>query len=184
MAIKTFTTGEVLTASDTNTYLANSGLVYITSTSVTSGSSVSINNCFTSTYDNYRVVVSNLKTTSSVSLSLRLRASSSDNNTNYQYGHAYILFSTASWNVLAATAANAWVAPGNTNTAPGANGTIDIFQPAIATQTGMSGSYQSFDAAIWSNGSHTATSAFDGFSLVSAGTFTAGTVTVYGYRKA
>ena len=34
MAIKTFTTGEVLTASDTNTYLANAGLVYITSTAV------------------------------------------------------------------------------------------------------------------------------------------------------
>jgi hypothetical protein len=30
MAIKTFTTGEVLTASDTNTYLANSGLVFET----------------------------------------------------------------------------------------------------------------------------------------------------------
>jgi hypothetical protein len=29
MAIKTFTTGEVLTAADTNTYLANSGLVYV-----------------------------------------------------------------------------------------------------------------------------------------------------------
>jgi hypothetical protein len=27
MAIKTFTTGEVLTAADTNTYLANSGLI-------------------------------------------------------------------------------------------------------------------------------------------------------------
>jgi hypothetical protein len=29
MAIKTFTTGEVLTASDTNTYLANAGLVFV-----------------------------------------------------------------------------------------------------------------------------------------------------------
>ena len=32
MAVKTFSTGEVLTASDTNTYLNNGGLVYITST--------------------------------------------------------------------------------------------------------------------------------------------------------
>ncbi len=29
MAVKTFTTGEVLTAADTNTYLNNGGLVYI-----------------------------------------------------------------------------------------------------------------------------------------------------------
>jgi hypothetical protein len=37
MAIKTFTTGEVLTASDTNTYLANSGLVYVKSQTIGSG---------------------------------------------------------------------------------------------------------------------------------------------------
>jgi hypothetical protein len=165
------------------TAVGNSGLVYITSVSVTSGSSISINNCFTSAYDNYHVVASNMKSTSNAALYLRLRSSSTDNNTGYQYGHAYLLFSSSSWNTIAATNANAWVAPGNTNTSPSSNGVIDFYQPAIATQTGMSGSYQSFDAAIWSNGSHTATTSYDGFSLVSGGTFSSGTVTVYGYRK-
>ena len=53
MAVKTFTTGEVLTASDTNTYLANAGLVYITSTSVGTGGSLTVSNCFSATYNNY-----------------------------------------------------------------------------------------------------------------------------------
>ena len=54
MAVKTFTTGEVLTASDTNTYLNNSGLVYIKSQTVGTGvSSVTVSSAFSSTYDNY-----------------------------------------------------------------------------------------------------------------------------------
>ena len=57
MAIKTFTTGEVLTAADTNTYLANSGLVYVTQASWTSQTGVNIDNCFTSTYANYRIML-------------------------------------------------------------------------------------------------------------------------------
>ena len=184
IAIKTFSDGVSLPATDINTYLTNSGLVYVTSTSVTSGSSISVNNCFTSTYDNYRVVVSNLKSGASNSLFLRLRASGTDSATGYQYGHAYILFASAAWVVAAATNANAWVAPGNTNTSPPSGGAIELYQPAIATQTGMGGLYHTFDAAVYTNGSHTATTAYDGFSLVSNGTFSSGTVTVYGYRKA
>jgi len=39
MAIKTFTTGEVLTAADTNTYLTNSGFQYVSSGSFTNAAS-------------------------------------------------------------------------------------------------------------------------------------------------
>jgi hypothetical protein len=57
MAIKTFTTGELLSSSDTNTYLANSGLVYVTSATIgTAVSSVAVANAFSATYDNYKIV--------------------------------------------------------------------------------------------------------------------------------
>ena len=49
MAIKTFTTGEVLTASDTNTYLANSGLVYVAGASFSGAVSFDVTG-FTSDY--------------------------------------------------------------------------------------------------------------------------------------
>lgn len=55
MAIKTFTTGEVLTASDTNTYLTNSGLVYVSSGSFSNAATVDVTG-FTSTYKAYRVM--------------------------------------------------------------------------------------------------------------------------------
>ena len=57
MAIKTFSSGEVLTASDTNTYLNNGGLVYIAGGSATNTSALDVNSVFSSTYDNYRVVL-------------------------------------------------------------------------------------------------------------------------------
>ena len=75
MAIKTFTTGEVLTAADTNTYLANSGLVYITSVSLagaTAASPVAITSCFSSTYTNYRIVVSNFINSTAAFLQFQL----------------------------------------------------------------------------------------------------------------
>jgi len=64
MAIKTFSVGEVLTASDTNTYLANSGLVYVASKTFTSTSSAQqIDNCFTSSFDQYRITYAGVGST-------------------------------------------------------------------------------------------------------------------------
>jgi hypothetical protein len=54
MAVKTFTTGEVLTAADTNTYLANSGLVYVGGNTFTNTTAVDITG-FTGTYSMYQV---------------------------------------------------------------------------------------------------------------------------------
>lgn len=88
MAIKTFSSGEVLTAADTNTYLTNSGLVFITEAQATNGaSSLSINNCFSLTYQNYRIV--GRFASASVgwpALYFRMRTGGVDNSTtNYYY---------------------------------------------------------------------------------------------------
>jgi hypothetical protein len=181
MPVPDFSPGEVLTAAAMDSI----GLWKVASVSVTSGSVLAVDNCFTSDYDNYRVVVSNLKSTGNASLSLQLRASGSGSATGYAFGQGFILFSSATWNLVAnAGTGTAWAAPGNTNTNPPSNGTIDFFQPQKAERTGMIGHYQSFDAFIITAGTHNdGTNVYDGFQLTTAGTFTAGTVTVYGYRK-
>ena len=56
MAIKTFTTGEVLTASDTNTYLANAGLVYVSAGTFSNAGSFDVTG-FVSTYGTYRLIM-------------------------------------------------------------------------------------------------------------------------------
>jgi hypothetical protein len=181
MPVPDFSPGEVLTAAAMDSI----GLWKIASVSVTSGNIIAVNNCFTSDYENYRIVMSNLKTTSNVALAFQLRSGTTPANTGYAFGHAFVLFTSASWNLAAnaGTAAN-FIGPGNTSTNPPANGTIDLFQPQINQRTGMTGHYQSFDAFVLTSGSHNAgTNVYDGFQLNSAGTFTSGTVTVYGYRK-
>ena len=175
-----FSSGAVLTAAQMNAV----GLWKVASVSVTSGNLISISNCFTSDYTNYRIIFHNLKSTGNVGLNMQLQSAGTPSAIGYQYGHAFILFGTASWNLVSTTGAASWVGPGNTNTNPPSNGSIDIYQPQVAERTGMVAQYQSFDAAIWSNGVHNAGSnIYDGLRLTSSGTFTSGTVTVYGYKK-
>ena len=105
MAIKTFTTGEVLTASDTNTYLANSGLVYVKQQTVGSGvTSVTVTDAFSATYDNYKIIYSNGATNVSGVLDFALAGSTNGHYSvlNYSsYGAALNSFvksnNAASW---------------------------------------------------------------------------------------
>ena len=87
MAIKTFTSGEVLTSSDTNTYLNNGGLVYIAQGELTSSTAaLTFNDVFSSTFDNYRIVIDRFRPVNTLqALNLRLRVSGSDIATDYNY---------------------------------------------------------------------------------------------------
>lgn len=86
MAVKTFSTGEVLTAADTNTYLNNGGWVYISQTDLGGNTAVNIDGCFTATYDNYQVVINSFRGASAGYLIVQTRASAvTDTGTNYVY---------------------------------------------------------------------------------------------------
>ena len=75
MAIKTFTTGEVLTAADTNTYLANSGLVTVGGGTFTNVASFDMTG-FSSTYElyDYRMVLKTAGSTTGVRARIHLGA--------------------------------------------------------------------------------------------------------------
>jgi hypothetical protein len=84
MAIKTFTTGEVLTASDTNTYLANSGLVVVKQQAIVGTvSSVAVTSAFSSTYENYKILVNG--GTSNVAQGIGLVLGSTTTGNLYDY---------------------------------------------------------------------------------------------------
>jgi len=88
MAVKTFTTGEVLTAADTNTYLNNGGWVYITSVDLGGNTAVNVDGCFSATYDTYQIVISNFRGASAGYLYIQTRSgspASTDTGTNYVY---------------------------------------------------------------------------------------------------
>jgi hypothetical protein len=182
MAIKTFTVGEVLTASDTNTYLANSGLVYVTSTTVGSGvSSVTVSNVFSSTYDNYKIVVSGGTASGNFVTRLTLGATA----TGYYYAGAYCTFAGA---VSGSSGANAAFWMVTAHNADNVVANIDLFQPNLAKNTSYSATYygpSTGDGAFAVQGYLNNTTAYTAFTLTaSSGTYTGGTITVYGYRKA
>lgn len=83
------TNGQVLTAdSAASTGLKwatapSSGLVYITSSTFSGATTVSVDNCFTSTYENYLVLLRIDTVSANSRRYIRLRASSTDTTVNY-----------------------------------------------------------------------------------------------------
>jgi hypothetical protein len=177
MAIKTFTTGEVLTAADTNTYLANSGLVFVKSQTIGTGvSSVAVTSAFSSTYDNYRIVVSGGVGSALQAIAMIMTGSTA----SYYQILAYWTYALAAPSALSVNNGANWTyigESGDSNTIA-----IDILNPNNAKYTQFSGGYIGSVAGTVS-GYHGVASAFTGFTLSVAGTMTGGTITVYGYRK-
>jgi hypothetical protein len=189
MAIKTFTSGEILTAADTNTYLNNGGLVYITQATGSATNTLSINNCFTSTYQNYRIIINQTAISGNQSMNIRFRVGGADDTTaNTQY--MYNTCTAAGVASFTAGANQTELLLGFVGTAsPNAGSSMDIFSPQLSSQRtwGTSLRYE-YDSANYVSRSGSfvkdETTSYDGLTLFAGGgaTFTA-TVYVYGYRN-
>ena len=189
MAIKTFTTGEVLTAADTNTYLANSGLVYITNGSKSGSGSYTFDSVFTATYTNYRVVVDQITVTNANAVRFQFRAGGATNATaTYNYAYRGLLSNGTTNDTSGSnfTYAEPGVYINFTNVELGTLST-DIFDAQLAKRTRALVSAQGYEgAAAYRNGGFEfyGTNQFDGFLLsVPSGTFSF-VYTIYGYRTA
>lgn len=163
------------------------GLTLIT-TAALSGSSVSINNCFTSGYSNYRIVYAISGTSADSDIRIRWRANGTDaSGANY---------TTASWltdnagtlNFSEANAASFRTNIVYTALADSGSATIDVYNvalPVATTATAIATNHTATNnARIVSSGCrHSLTTAYDGLTLFTAsGTFS-GSVRVYGYRN-
>ena len=184
MAIKTFTTGEVLTAADTNTYLANSGLVYIKQQTVGNGvASVTVTNAFSSTYDNYRITLAGGTQDANNAIYLQLGASV----TGYYGTLVFAAIGGAAPGMASdnnSTQMN-WVGGGASGSFTHAS--FDLFGPFLAQNTKVrNGQYQNGNNIGTQNGEHRVATSYSSFTLGldSGNTITGGTITVYGYRKA
>jgi hypothetical protein len=185
MAIKTFTTGEILTASDTNTYLNNGGLVYIGAYTA-SAATLFIDGCFTSTYDNYLVTFQSTNVSLTGSFMFKLRASSTPNSTNYNYG-GYQYFT----NAAASDARGSGATEITFSAASGSSftyQTIQLSNPRVAQPTDIMIDFVSYfttHAGGSIRGYHSVSTAYDGFQITSnTGATITGTLRVYGVRQA
>lgn len=179
MAIKTFSDGVALPASDINTYLTNSGLVFIKQQTVGTGvSSVAVTSAFSTDYDNYKIIYSGGVGSNAVAIQMVLGASV----TGYYIGLQYVTYATGLVSGTSGNNAATWsfvgeASPGKTSI------NIDLLSPYLAQNTVISGSYAgSVGGSI--SGFHNVATSYTGFTLSVAGnTMTGGNITVFGYRK-
>lgn len=168
-------------------WLSLGGLSLITAeTAFTGASSVSVNNCFSSTYTNYKLIIR--VTTSSDQVALRMRVSGTDSTTGY-YGVNYDMYSSNAASSSTAVQSNAaYTLVGNQSSF----NEFNIFQPNVASQTFMTGTgsrYESTTPRAETTATnykivHSPATAYDGFTIYPlSGTMT-GHYTIYGFNKA
>jgi hypothetical protein len=182
------TDNQVLTAdSTTATGLkwatpAGGGLVFIQKGTFSASTAVNVNTCFSSTYDNYRILVK--VTGASVAngeVRIRMRSGSTDNSTsNYNYQRLYAQSSSVGGSA-ATNQTSAIMGP--QNTALSWNVT-DMASPFLAENTLYStvSMYNQTNIDNFS-GAHKVASSFDGFTMFPDSGNITGEVWVYGYAK-
>lgn len=195
MAVKSnFASGDVLTASDVNTYLTNGGLVYITQATATSGGTMNIAGCFTSTYASYRLIGTIIgNSATAYDLGMRFYAGAgSPVNTGYYWGQTRVDIAAGTSNVVAGNNST-YASLGCTSANAGrATFVVDIINPQLAQYTAWtaqgtdsrgSGAY----GGISTTGQLTNTTQYDsvqfGYGIWGTGTISNLTVNVYGYRQ-
>ena len=181
MAISsTFVTGQVFTAADAN-LMANSGLVYVTSATIGTGvSTVTVSSAFSSTYDNYRIVVSGGVASANSVLQLALGSSV----TGYYDVLNYAAYASASTPLSAGDNNSAVWSYVGYGTASSLSASFDLINPFAAKNTQFhAAGWCALSAAGSANGVHQVATSFTSF-ILSGATMTGGTITVYGYRKA
>jgi hypothetical protein len=181
MTYPSFNPGDILFASDQNAV----GLWKIATASATSGSSLSFDDCFTSDFATYLILLEDVRTTTAQGWNFRLRASGTDTVANYyDVRRGYIYTSDTPQISRVNNGANGQLACiSDTNSA---SVTIYVNQAQKARVTNFTskgndsrtGGYGLFD----SGGILNDTTVYDGFTVFHAGTTSNINATVYGYR--
>jgi len=158
------------------------GLTLISDTALT-GSSVSINNCFSATYKTYRLVLDYVPSTN-LAINFRYRTGGEDNSGgNYYWSSIYWLNNGA----------NGIAGSGGGTTSSGALGAgvttnpgsmfADIAYPFEEKQTKLSGHGVYAANGLLSYTNFNVGTSFDGLTIyTSTGTFTSGNLRIYGYQ--
>jgi len=161
-----------------------SALTLISSTSLASGTT-SVNNCFSATYMNYMLVMSEVNTSAQAALTFRFRVGGVDSSTGYYSVALESTYSAGAYSSRTANNGTAVVMPiVQTQTTAKSGGTIFMQQPFSAATTSfqfLGADHETSRGINNGSGFHNVATSYDGFSLIlSTGTFSNGTIKVYG----
>jgi hypothetical protein len=155
--------------------------------SFTSASSVSLNGCFTSTYNNYKVLIYLTSTSGSNTLRFRIRAAGADLTTGTYRTLAYYSNSAAnSFSGLESSSTGSYGALSYSGVQGNAV-EFDIFNPKVADYTHLRSTSTFADSTnmfLLNSGTVVNnTTSYDGFTIYPAAAAITGTVRVYGYKN-
>jgi len=164
--------------------LGSAGLVFLNETTFTAQTSVSLpTDTFTSTYSNYRIIVSFSAVSATTGVNVRFRTSGTDNTTaNYNYFGSAFNSSTGAQTASNARSQTSAIL-GAAATIP-ANFSMDVMDPKNALYTTLTGSgVYTLANTVYSGLSFNAATVFDSMTFIaSTGNFT-GVVRAYGYAE-
>jgi len=159
------------------------GLVHINTTSFSAVASQSVNDVFSSTYDNYKILIT-LSSSMDTEMLIRLRANGSDNTVASSW-FSQRLFA-GSTTVSAATENKNYLS--NLPIRDNDYNSIDLnfYRPFLSVPTlfTMHNTYGSgFGQITLFSGSNNQSSSFDGFTISKASGTISGVISIYGFRK-
>lgn len=183
MGYPSFTAGDILAASDMNAV----GLWLVKTDTITSGNSKEITGAFSSAFENYRIVLSDVRLSGVAQVLMRMGTLATGNL--YRYGGQYVLYTTAGVTTEQSNGANQWQIGLVTSNTTNSGAVIDIQMPQLAKPT----LFQSLGNDPRSGGAGARmftgyldnTTQYTSFSLIgdTATTFSSCNVRVYGYRN-
>ena len=166
------------------------GLVLINTTTISAPvASQSLDNVFTSTYDNYLIYTAFIMATQSGSIAYRLRASGTDTSTNYHYSKVYLRSNGAGFtNAGNSNAATSIIMQDVGTTTNEQRFVINLLKPQVAIATYGYSEGLALDATNsyreLSQGAQTGATSFDGITFFgTASNITSGTISIYGVKK-
>lgn len=158
------------------------GLNFISKTNFSAVSSVSLNDIFSSTYENYKLFVSTSSSSTANELNARLRVSGADNtSSSYRYGGYYVgAFGGEGAAFIAPTSNSFWTA-GFSNSTYGAGFEWNVYSPFVAKST----KFMAIGAGhrqVTVGGGFEATTSFTGLTILTNTGNITGSVWVYGLK--
>jgi hypothetical protein len=159
------------------------GLVLISSTTISAAGTTNVNDVFSATYDNYKIIlVGTASTGGAVALTMRLRVAGADATTNYSLQRQYN-FGTSVAADRDTTGTDDWFFNDTVNSSRFAND-ITLMSPFLAASTKMLTLFTGDSTSTGlingtTSGVNTNATSYTGFSILTGGTIS-GVLKVYG----
>lgn len=160
------------------------GLELVKTQTIGSGvATVDVTSCFNANYDNYRISVTGGSHSNATAAIVYLLSGTTPTSSGFYFTTAY--FTSGGSTLNAAAASNtAYSECGSVSNNAGLSLEFEVHAPFLAQYTRMT--WSSPDNYYWRFGgsSHNASTSYDGFRIGAyAGTYSNGTIRVYGYKK-